>query len=830
MKNKKDILNQLDSILWKLFDILRGSLPVEDIEIIFLFISAYKDGVLDFNVLIESESKKDYIFNELNSSEKYREIFIVYHPIFQNINSQEIETLFSYLDRIYYNELEVLDANFGEIFDNLLVRHTYYLGKKADNNIQPVEITKLIMNLANLQEEGIVFNPFAGLASYSIFLNEDQSYNGQEYNARTWALGKLRIMAHDNLFNEVYAQENSLKNWPEDVLFDLIVSTPPFKLPVPRYLNSTLTGEPYGTVESFLIDKGIHSLSNNGQLIVVLPLSFLFSTGRQGSFKENLIKNHLIDTIVLLPSGLFSNTNIPVCIVVFKVISHRTGFVRFVDGSTFFTEEGPRKKTLNYIALNELIRKDVENEFLRFVSDSEIHRNDFDLSVGRYFLKEIQGQKLSNFTSIIRGSIIPQNSEMKIVQIRNLKEDVFNGVLKSNEIEVSLVKRPGFRLIQESCILLATRWNTLKPTYFEYTGEPIVISEAIVALRLNENIVDPTFLIIEFSADYVKEQLDAYRIGSIQPMLRKNDLQNILFQLPSLSEQRAKVSGINELSSRLKKIETDKENLLSGFKKEETESSTSLSHILGKPLLSIGSSIEIIQNSLSKLDPNWKEIMISEHRQFKMSDAFESIVKNVKYIQELADENTSLVSVSKFELTEVNFLKFLSQYVKNEKKSLNHNIELVLDVHDDVREQMDNHIIIKGNEQKLRIVFNNLIDNAKNHAFIDNYKEYKINIEVLPYTGNELKASKLEYDIDGRKSYVEIKVSNTGKPFPKDFTLNDYVRKNFAAGKTRNKGLGGYEVNEILKVHNEGKKALNLISSLENQEYSSTISFIIPVI
>ena len=418
---------------------------------------------------------------------------------------------------------------------------------------------------------------------------------------------------------------------------------------------------------------------------------------------------------------------------------------------------------------------------------------------------------------------------MKQVQTRNLKDDVFDSVLTSDELENTLVKRGTFRVIDESCLLIATRWNTLKPTFFNYTGEPIVISQTVVALRLDENIVNPTFLINEFSADYVQKQLDGYRVGSVQPMLRKKDLENIKFQLPSMQEQKAKVSGIIELSERLRKIETEKENILSGIHKEETESSTSLSHILGKPLLSIGSSIEIIQNALSNLDPNWKSYLISQQRQFTLVDAFDSITKNVKYIQELADKNTSLVSVSNFELNELHFLKFLSEFVKDEKKSLNNNISLKLDIHEDIKDLMDNQVLIKGNSQKLRIVLINLLDNAKNHAFTIKEKSNKINIEILPFTNNEEEASFFNYDIDGKKSYVEVKVSNTGSPLPKDFTLKDYVRKNFAAGKTRNSGLGGYEVNEILKAHNEGKNALNIISNKEDSEYTTTVSFIIPI-
>ncbi|MDA9089710.1 restriction endonuclease subunit S, partial [Maribacter arcticus] len=458
------------------------------------------------------------------------------------------------------------------------------------------------------------------------------------------------------------------------------------------------------------------------------------------------------------------------------------------------------------------------------------HANEFDLSVGRYFLSNIEGKKLSLFSSVIRGSAAPINKGMKQVQIRNLKEDVFDSTLTSDELESSLIKRDTFRLIDESCLLIATRWNTLKPTFFKYNGEPIAISRAIVALSLDEDIVDPTFLINEFSADYVQEQVKSYRVGSVQPILRKKDLENIVFQLPTMQEQKAKVSGIIEISIRLRKLESEKERILSGIKKEETESSTSLSHILGKPLLSIGSSLEIIQNSLSKLHPEWKEHVISHNRQFTLADAFDSISKNVKYIQELIDENTSLVSVSNFELMELHFLKFLTEFVKTEKKSLNNNVILKLDIHEDIKTQMDNQVLIKGNPQKLRIVLINLLDNAKNHAFINKEQTNKINIEILPFTGNMQEASNLNYDIDGRKSYVEVRVSNTGTSFPKDFTLKDYIRKNFAVGKTRNRGLGGYEVNEILKAHNEGKNALNIVSNKEESEYSSTISFVIPII
>lgn len=826
MREDNYIIERISNQFWKCVNILTNMGFYDRPDLILFLVSAYKDGIFD-NLNI------DYLHEQLNDIHRnikddsfYDKIYEVYYPIINDIPSNKLEGLFYYLTEINRYDLELY---FPDIFENLLQKIITNQGKHSGESVQPKEISRLIIKLAKLPTNAKVYNPFAGLASFGIFLEGFHEYYGQEINKQTWAIGKMRLKAHSKDFSYRYESSDSIEKWDEFKKYDLIVATPPFGMRIPKYIGSYFFGKSYGTIENFLIDKGLNSLKVNGKLITVFSLSFLFKGGQSARIKKWLIDKNFIDTIITLPSGLFSNTNIPVCIIIFKTVSSHPGYVKFVDASSFYSKDGPRNKVLNDQKIIDLLNDDLENDFLRYVSTEYVYKNDFNLSFGRYFLKDIQGTPLKGFAEIINGSKAPQGKKMRQVQIKNLKDEVFDSRLNSTEIDLSVINRGTFKIIEKSCILIATKWNSLKPTYFEYTGEPIAISRSIVALRLNEDIVDPTFFINELSADYIKKQLKAYRVGSVQPILRNKDLINIIFQLPTMQEQKAKVSAIIELSDRLKKIEAEKENIVRGIQKEETESSTSLSHILGKPLLSIGSSIEIIQNALTKVDPNWKNIVISERRQFKMSDAFDSISKNLKYIQELADVNTALVSVSAFNLTEIHFLKFLSEFVKTEKKSLNGNIDLKLDIHDDIKEQMNNQILIKGNEQKLKIVLTNLIDNAKNHAFINKDQEHKINIEILPFTGNEKEADQFNYDIDGRKSYVEVKVSNTGKPFPKDLRLEDYIRKSFAVGSTKNKGLGGYEVNEILKVHNERKQALNIISNQE-LEYCTTISFLLPII
>lgn len=805
----------------------------DSVQIVLLFVSLYRDGVISEKTFTDNFSFSDLktLILESNLNIDTKDTYLLILDVLSNSLAKVFSQPLNYLNfHLFQIEKELLSENFSGIIDDVIYRISKSQGRYAGEFIQPLELSRLMCSLANLRINSKVFNPFAGLASFDVYLNKNQDFYGQELNNKTWAMGALRLMAYGKRVSSEYICENSILNWPKNEnKFDLIISNPPYGV---RFGNQYKDVEhEFKTIEHFLIKKGVHSLTEKGKLIALLPQGFLFRGMQEEKLRMFLIEEDLIDTIISLPGGLLLNTGIPLTILVINKSKDLKGKVKFVDATHFVTNVDSRLKVLDDNKLMDFIQSEVlNNSVIRIVDKEQIRNNDYNLSVARYFQEHIEGVKLGEIIEPFRGLRGNLPVKGKLLRIRDLNDDNVDFLLDYNAVEEKELNRHIIQQIDESCILLAIRWKTLKPTLFEFKGKPIFKSQDIFSAKVDESKVDKAYLINELKSEYVQKQLDSYRLGATIPFMRKDDLLDIVIKLPSLEEQKAKVSGITELSSKLKELEAEKENLLKGIKKGETESSTSLSHILGKPLLSIGSSLEIIQSTLSKVYPEWKEILISETKQFYMIDAFESISKNIKYIQELTDENTALVNVSSFNLTEINFLKFLSEFVKNEKKSLKNNIELKFDIHEDIKEQMNSKIFILGNEQKLKIVLINLIDNAKNHAFINPDMENKINIEILPFTRNEREAALLNYDIDGRKSYIEIKVSNTGKPFPKDFTLEDFVRKNFSVGKNRNRGLGGYEVNEIIKAHNQGKKALNISSSKEDQQYSSTVSFLIPII
>ena len=68
---------------------------------------------------------------------------------------------------------------------------------------------------------------------------------------------------------------------------------------------------------AFLL-HGLHFLSDEGTMAIILPHGVLFRGGSEGRIRKKLLKDHQIDTVIGLPANLFFSTGIPVCILILK--------------------------------------------------------------------------------------------------------------------------------------------------------------------------------------------------------------------------------------------------------------------------------------------------------------------------------------------------------------------------------------------------------------------------------------------------------------------------------------------------------------------------------
>lgn len=131
---------------------------------------------------------------------------------------------------------------------------------------------------------------------------------------------------------------------------------------------------------------GLSHLKENGSAFFILPHGVLFRGSKDGDIRKLLIGDNLLDAVIGLPSNLFLNTQIPVCVLIFKKTRNDKDIL-FIDASKEFVKEGKQ----NYLSDDQIekiksaysLRKDID-KFTHVASLEEIKKNDYNLNIPRY--------------------------------------------------------------------------------------------------------------------------------------------------------------------------------------------------------------------------------------------------------------------------------------------------------------------------------------------------------------------------------------------------------------------------------------------------------------
>ncbi|MCA6378118.1 MAG: N-6 DNA methylase [Cytophagales bacterium] len=872
-------ISDLKDKCWQLVEILRSEIiSPSEYTIVLYLLSLYRNSI-DLHVFTRNDKTVDVELPSVVTTEKDkaepRSIFgrlpfihNVFKPLLESLSFQTLGMLGSQMKSMDH---ALLDKHFGLIFDDLIYKINSYLGKLGGVDIQPLELTRFACGLTSLPANAKVYNPFAGLASFSIFLGKDVNYLGQEISQKTWALGSLRILAHNQLNTSRFSQGNSIRHWnPWQEKYDLIIANPPFGMRLPQEITGRFGS--FKTCESFFIEKGIDDLNETGKLIAIIPNRFLFSGGMELRLRQHIIEHDLLEMVVSFPSGVMPNTGILISVVVINKDKKKKGFVRFIDAKNCINKTSTREKRINDFELNRLVKDGKNSDSLRIVSNDSIRDSGYDFSIPRYFAPTIEkdGQSnlvlLSEIVNIINGTREIEGKSEKFVRIRDLKDDKLDYLLDVDKLEnkvfrlgqasrilnighntiVEFLAKKGFildnhpnailtveqfsmieqhlagtsvslerktielprqrlfsKLISESCLLLAARWQTLKPTYFKYSGEPILISQDIIALKVDESKVNIGYLINELNSDYVAEQAGAFRTGSVILNLRKEDLLSIRIKLPvshnqlqygkSLEEQRAIVQGVLEALRSDKKKELILFERIHGLENEIAEQNKHLRHTLAGPSSNVIGSIDnirkIIDSKVLDKVPELMSLKLSEKHQQTFGQYLEILEKNVRRIAEAVSKKLKVENIVESKaLTPIDIIEFLDSYASelSTRKSEN----FLIDFNYDKEAFLDDNgkvvkTFINGNADLLSDLFDNLVNNAVEHAFTKGKME-RIEIHLM------------KYDEEDLQNDITILVSNTGKPFPENFTKQDFIRKSSAAGTNSGDGYGGWYINEII--------------------------------
>lgn len=208
----------------------------------------------------------------------------------------------------------------------------------------------------------------------------------------------------------------------------------------------------------------------------------------------------------------------------------------------------------------------------------------------------------------------------------------------------------------------------------------------------------------------------------------------------------------------------------------------SIAHSLGKPKQRI---IDRAENLLVFIKDN-KSAFSALDKQFSEDyfEDFTSLLAGLKndasLIHDVINRGSEGFETSKFPIIDLpvsDIISLIEDIFNNEKV-----FKLKKQINVD---QPSYSMHIKGNENLLRILLDNIITNAEKHAF-DNYDvENLVVIDVSVSTG-----------------FLKIMISNNGKPFPQNYTKRQFISQYQTSDKTKGSGLGGYDIDQIITHFN----------------------------
>lgn len=652
----------------------------------------------------------------------------------------------------------------------------------------PAELARLLIALSGLPPRASVYNPFGGLATFGLHLSNGDSYYGEEQNRIAAAIGLIRLMAHGRSGSFSFSEGDSINHWNRGGgKHDLIIANPPWNVRV--QCQSSEIGKTW-SLESLFLQRAVPDLTSDGKAIVVVPLGYLTSTRQDRRYTvDRLLREDLLDMVISFPGGLLANTSIPFAALIINRGKKRPGTVQFVQADGFVEQVGRRLKRLNDQALLAALRSGDLPDVIRTVPVEEIQAKDSMLAPRRYFITAVSqhGVPLDSIVLPLKLSPPAKDAIVGFARIADLSNDPFEHRLRSDRIVKKAASRHA-RVLDRSSLLLAMRWSELRPTWFQYDGEPITISTDILALEVDETRVFVPYLVHELCTPMVRDQVVKLNRGVTIPSLRIADVLSIRIELPSVEEQKAKVKGLREafVASQMEKARVAAEQ--HGVQLQQFSNAVSFKHRLGTPLLSVGSGIDTMRMSLDRLQPAWRDLVVSAREQITLGAIMDNVTYELQRISAMLDADSLELEVEKYPLEPMDLVAYAKKATRRAQADLNGGHEVSIFMSADIKEQLKGKAPIMGNRALLDIAMDALVDNARRHGFAQEQGPHRLDIRV-------------GLRVDDKQTWLVLAVANSGKPFPEGFGLDRYIRKSFYAGPTGHTGIGGYHVNEIVKHH-----------------------------
>lgn len=368
-------------------------------------------------------------------------------------NIKALILLFADLDMVALQKGDVL----GDAYEYLIGQFAMEAGKKAGEFYTPRQVSEVMAQIAaktpNIRS---IYDPTVGSGSLLLTVKkhltkqaqQSLTYYGQEKNTATYNLVRMNLLLHEVKPNKMTIRNGDTlaHDWPEDperpcegVQFDAVVMNPPYsvknwnraglKVSDPRFeIAGVLPPDSKGDF-AFLL-HGLFHLGQSGTMAIVLPHGILFRGAAEGEIRKRLLEKNYIDTVIGLPSNLFTNTGIPVVVLVLKKNRQLTDPVLIIDASNTFIKVGKQnvlqEKDIAKI-VDTYVSRQEQTGYSHLATRQEIIANEYNLNIPRY-IDAIDDDIAHDVEGHLLGGI-PQHNIEQLAVIRATTPDLLQSAL-----------------------------------------------------------------------------------------------------------------------------------------------------------------------------------------------------------------------------------------------------------------------------------------------------------------------------------------------------------------------------------------------------------------
>jgi type I restriction enzyme M protein len=774
------------------------------------------------------------------------------NPILENIYVPLLSVLqhegnLEHLIRVY-NELNELDFSskefsvneFGSFFNRTLNAEVGRFDNQRNYLAGPDLIYRLIAKLSRPAADEICYDPSAGQGSVLVELNHINSnlkYLAQEKDPYTWALCRMNLILN-GIQHIVLKQENCLLSTGDAEVADFAVGHFQFGL---RLETRLIKNRPYISIpfevknsnetecNNLYIQHMLYRLKANGRMMCLLPVSALFREGEDRKMRDYLLRRDWVEAVITLPATVMYNSSVPLAVLIVnkQKSSERNGKILFINASAL--ELNSKSKIFSSLSEDHL--NCIESVFCNFkysdevflkqhVSVTETEKvlgNKSNLNAKQYaapFIRELE--RLSEQANLIQLADIFKNaspalwvdkSDLTLLSLHFVSEEDVAQSFADYQLQPERLRKFSEqselegRLIRESVLIVNPDDNKLRLSFFEFKGQPLLLSRELLAFAIDETLISIEYLALQLHTSLFAQQFNMFKSDHEVHSPDETVFAELKIELPSLlvQEKIIRERKLHLLQIEEQKVEKLRQRL--NLDKQEAQNKqsriiSSLHHELGNRLPAILNEFKNLRDYLKDKDDSNEKIDLNEaifpsfeeeiedSGADKLGDVLQRIESMLVQSISAIDATGNIVNAERerMNLEYIDLLDFLEDFAKLYSTDKGFNISI-----DAVSDEKGSRAAMKTliDRSQMTTALSNLIENARNHGFKDQ-KKYRINF-------------RLALSEDKKELIIEYK--NDGRAFPKDFSFKDYISYGQYAGDSGNTGIGGYLIHQIIENH-----------------------------